>query len=105
MSTPHPKQSLRFTSGPPQLLKSVGRPVRSCCEASSAPTSDRPLFSRRQPMHKLKSPAQAGLFLFSDRSRSYLILASLNSTCLRTTGSYFLKLSFSVCVREFFLVT
>ena len=36
---------------------------------------------------------------------AYLILASLNSTCLRTTGSYLLKLSFSVLVRGFFLVT
>ena len=42
----------------------------------------------------------------SERRRSaHLILASLNSTCLRTFGSYFLKLSFSVCVRGFFLVT
>jgi hypothetical protein len=30
------------------------------------------------------------------KSVSYLILASLNSTCLRATGSYFLKTSFSV---------
>lgn len=35
----------------------------------------------------------------------YLILASLNATCLRATGSYFLKVNFSVLVREFFLVT
>src|SRR5207253_3678724 len=43
----------------------------------------------------------------SERSapEPYLIFASLNSTCLRTFGSYFLKLSFSVCVRGFFLVT
>ena len=39
------------------------------------------------------------------RAADYLILASLNSTCLRTTGSYFLKLIFSVCVRGFFFVT
>ena len=36
---------------------------------------------------------------------TYLILASLNSTCLRTTGSYLLNESFSVFVRGFFLVT
>jgi DNA repair protein RecO (recombination protein O) len=36
---------------------------------------------------------------------NYLILVSLNSTCLRTTGSYFLNASFSVLVRAFFLVT
>ena len=38
-------------------------------------------------------------------AESYLILASLNSTCLRATGSYFLRTSFSVMVRAFFLVT
>ena len=36
---------------------------------------------------------------------SYLILVSLKATCLRATGSYFLKESFSVAVRGFFLVT
>src|SRR5205085_11791637 len=35
---------------------------------------------------------------------SYLILPSRNSTCLRTTGSYFLTTIFSVMVRAFFLV-
>jgi len=35
----------------------------------------------------------------------YLILASLKTTCLRTTGSYFLNSSFSVLVRGFFFVT
>jgi hypothetical protein len=35
----------------------------------------------------------------------YLILVSLNSTCLRATGSYFRIDSFSVDVRGFFLVT
>jgi len=35
----------------------------------------------------------------------YLILASLKSTCLRTTGSYLRNFSFSVAVRGFFLVT
>jgi hypothetical protein len=37
--------------------------------------------------------------------RDHLILASLNSTCLRTTGSYLRKFNFSVWVRGFFLVT
>ena len=41
----------------------------------------------------------------SPPAAAYLILASLNSTCLRTTGSYLLKLSFSVFVRGFFFVT
>src|SRR6266516_3000605 len=38
-------------------------------------------------------------------AKSYLILASLNSTCLRATGSYFFLTSLSVMVREFFLAT
>src|SRR5438132_13670799 len=38
-------------------------------------------------------------------AESYLILASLNSTCLRATGSYFFLTSLSVMVREFFLAT
>ena len=37
--------------------------------------------------------------------RDYLILASLNLTCLRTTGSYLFSSSFCVCARAFFLVT
>src|SRR4051812_12610880 len=36
---------------------------------------------------------------------AYLILPSRNSTCLRTTGSYFLSTSLSVLVRAFFLAT
>src|ERR1700754_860833 len=36
---------------------------------------------------------------------AYLILDSLNSTCLRATGSYFFLTSLSVMVREFFLAT
>jgi hypothetical protein len=39
------------------------------------------------------------------RCRNYLILDSLNSTCLRATGSYFFLTSLSVMVREFFLAT
>src|SRR3546814_1463677 len=35
----------------------------------------------------------------------HLILASLNRTCLRATGSYLRSSSFSVLVRGFFLVT
>lgn len=37
--------------------------------------------------------------------KPYLILPSLYSTCLRTTGSYLLTTIFSVIVRAFFLVT
>ena len=39
------------------------------------------------------------------KARPYLILVSLNSTCLRATGSYFFFDIFSVIVREFFFVT
>ena len=42
------------------------------------------------------------LLKFQDR---YLILASLNRTCLRTTGSYLRFSIFSVRLRGFFLVT
>src|SRR5260370_17715706 len=53
--------------------------------------------SKRAPGGALKTcPRTAG--------RDYLIFASLNSTFLRSTGSYFLKLSFSVLVLGFFLV-
>src|SRR4029078_13388625 len=39
------------------------------------------------------------------KSVSYLILASFNSTCLRASGSYFLKTSFSVLLRAFLFYT
>ena len=39
------------------------------------------------------------------QSASYLIFASLNSTCLRAIGSYLRKLIFSVWFRGFFFVT
>ena len=38
-------------------------------------------------------------------SNPYFILASLNNTCLRALGSYFLSSNFSGFVRGFFLVT
>ena len=41
----------------------------------------------------------------AQRAAAHLILVSLNSTCLRATGSYFLNDSLSVFVREFFFVT
>src|SRR5690606_18976940 len=44
-------------------------------------------------------------FSIPRKRRAYLILPSLNSTCLSTTGSYFFSTSFSVWVRWFFLVT
>jgi len=48
-----------------------------------------------------KAPFKAASSLLD----AYLILDSLNSTCLRATGSYFFLTSLSVMVREFFLAT
>ena len=39
------------------------------------------------------------------KNQNYLILVSLNSTCLRAIGSYFVLTIFSVNVRLFFFVT
>src|SRR6476660_5385949 len=44
-------------------------------------------------------------FVDLDTDRAYLILPSTNSTCFFAIGSYFFIFSFSVIVREFFLVT
>ena len=54
-----------------------------------------------------KPPETGGSFRQVKRSGQspHLILVSLNSTCLRATGSYFFFDIFSVMVREFFLVT
>src|SRR5205085_2856348 len=52
-------------------------------------------------------PAAGGrIEYFSSRpAGDYLILASLNTTCLRTTGSNFFSSSLLVLVRGFFFVT
>ena len=53
-----------------------------------------------------KRPAKAGRLRAKTAGwPDYLILPSRNSTCLRTTGSYFFSTSLSVLVRAFFLVT
>src|SRR5579863_7009708 len=75
-------------SGPPQLLKSVGRPVRSCCEASSAPSPDRPLF--RSAHGQTKSPAKAGLFRVP-RRRELLDLGFLEFDMLAHDRIVFLE--------------
>src|SRR5713101_4583454 len=60
---------------------------------------DRPISSSRQK--RRASDWRLGIV-----SRAvHLILASRNSTCFLATGSYFFFVSFSVMVREFFLVT
>ena len=48
---------------------------------------------------------QAGRPAARPAEPDHLILDSLNSTCLRATGSYLVLVIFSVIVREFFLVT
>jgi hypothetical protein len=54
---------------------------------------------------KIKTGPQGPAEVSSKRFSAYLILDSLNSTCLRATGSYFFLTSLSVMVREFFLAT
>ena len=53
-----------------------------------------------------KKPREREAFeIVTIRTGGYLILPSLNSTCLRNTGSYFFTENFSVMVRVFFFVT
>src|ERR1043166_4870015 len=52
-----------------------------------------------------KGAAAAPFCVLPAYDQAYLIFPSLNSTCFFATGSYFFILSFSVIVREFFLVT
>ena len=40
-----------------------------------------------------------------EKGEPYLIFASLNTTCLRATGSYFFSSSLLVWARAFFFVT
>ena len=93
-------------SGPPQLLGPVGRLIRPRTEwplRHAAP--DQPLNSVARGRKEKPRVHAAGFFFVRKSVPTYLILASLNSTCLRTTGSYFVIDIFSVIVREFFLVT
>src|SRR3546814_6888275 len=91
---------------------------RLCLEADFADALRRRGQRARRPggITKPRSAVRALAALFESGPRpcraqnkplraDYLILASLNSTCLRTTGSYLRKLSFSVWLRGFFLVT
>src|SRR3984957_417513 len=64
--------------------------------AAPVPTAKRR--SRERPFVQAVVEAQKAL-------GDHLILVSLNSTCLRATGSYLVKVNFSVLVRAFFLVT
>ena len=59
------------------------------------------------PKHKRKTRGLAarGFFKSANRPEDYLIFASLNWTCLRTTGSYLRNSSFSVVLRGFFFAT
>ena len=62
---------------------------------------DRVRDTRANKKRDRKAPFKAASGLLD----AYLILDSLNSTCLRATGSYFFLTSLSVMVREFFLAT
>src|SRR5210317_314146 len=66
-----------------------------------------PCIPKPAALHPKKKPRGHGAArLFHNPGwRSYLILPSLYSTCLRTTGSYLRTVIFSVMVRAFFLVT
>ena len=50
-------------------------------------------------------PSEPPLLVREASNTALLDLDSLNSTCLRATGSYFFFTSLSVMVREFFLAT
>src|SRR5438874_10025312 len=69
-----------------------GAPLKKRCAASG---------TRAQTKTGPRGPVQ----IRSEASGAYLIFDSLNSTCLRATGSYFFLTSLSVMVREFFLAT
>src|SRR5690606_6897099 len=114
-------------SGPPHLLGPVGFGRHgSGYVASSNPLPAGhlvtpkciPVFrscrpeSKRRPLgaffagSRYRGIAGRGLSAAGRRSRrAHLILCSLNSTCLRATGSYFLMANLSVIVRVFFVVT
>src|SRR5687768_1058541 len=70
----------------------------------SSAASAAPMRSRRDPAHGIAAEP-LGEGSVGTNPPSYLILASLNSTCLRATGSYLRKLIFSVVFRGFFFVT
>lgn len=71
-----------------------GVSARSCARPHPTPT---PTTKKAASRGRRLSVSQSG--------QDYLILPSLYSTCLRTTGSYFRIDIFSVMVRAFFLVT
>src|SRR5690606_30200124 len=72
--------------------------------ASTGIAGDRQVIGARfKPLNK--KGGRKGRLRGSFAENGYLILPSLYSTCLRTTGSYFRTLILSVMVREFFLVT
>ena len=90
-------------SGPPHLL--ISRLSRSGNEPSGLLVLQNPGSALILNISKQKSAGSPALLFRLPFSRAYLILVSLNSTCLRTTGSYLRNTSLSVLVREFFLVT
>ena len=93
--------SLGEGDGPDTILKRAGR---GACTKPRAPAATG--WSRGPPETK-NARTETGRFPAKSEgcAKAYLILPSLNSTCLRTTGSYFFITNFSVLVRGFFLVT
>src|SRR5438093_9458920 len=92
----------RFGSGTSGLLMKP-LPAGHLFGLSADEKCARPETKRAPPISDL---SEIGGALLPQRNRRvYLILASRNSTCFLATGSYFFLVSFSVIVREFFLVT
>src|SRR5262249_35914358 len=79
------------------------RPARDRRDTATVPQMLRKIV---EPLKRNARRERPGVPDVSLRPRGgYLILPSLNSTCLRAIGSYFLSTSLSVLVRAFFLVT
>src|SRR5690606_8713689 len=76
-----------------------GRASVGSARRRPSPPGDEPGAKKKA---RRRSEAPYGRFR-SDKD--YLIFVSLNSTCLRATGSYFVLVIFSVIVRLFFVVT
>lgn len=95
---PHDAQVRRIS-----WVRGVGRPTLVISVASSyhMPVSVGPFFQSPQT----QSAARRRRVQKIESETLYLIFVSLNSTCLRTTGSYLRFTIFSVIVRLFLVVT
>ena len=91
-----PISVVRFVEAVEQLLDAGESKTKQAEPVGSAP-------GRRVLI--LDPGSRPGIIDQAHGARAYLIFASLNSTCLRTTGSYLRNDIFSVVLRGFFLVT